>query len=529
MRFAQRAWANLRQRKLQTIGLVLIFTTLFTITLICLMVYHTIDKTVEITQKAVGNAVTIQPPVVIGADLMTTATKLNETDIPKIIDQNYIEEYNTVVQYQEFFEPGEVPVLQMEMQQTTLAEEDSISDDKLTVTAIQNSEYYEPFSSGGFYLKEGTHFTSKDDTLKGILISSTYADENHLKAGDILKLHTSSYYSKNVLEESTNKAWDFQIRGVFTSDNEERLEQVSRTIYMPYDTFIAYWQDAYNGQSRISVHEINKVIVYLKSSSCIDQYIEYLQGATRVEQIADVAEGISYHNMSEVNEGMFNTTDPAELTEAYTETLLGLFQFQQWFYVLLDRGWYTMVAGPLEGIRNIIECIGIVLEIATFIILLLACSFTLRKRKQEFGVLISIGEAKYKILLQILTESLVMVAIAAVIGAVVAPAVTKAYGNKLISTQAKYVDLQYEGERDEYEKKVFGNSLMYSKGYNDKTDDSSTLSSTANVNAISHLEFVIDGKSVLWYFILTFAVIILSMMVQVIYILRQSPAELLRK
>ncbi|MDO5292974.1 MAG: FtsX-like permease family protein [bacterium] len=513
MRIFMRAWANLVHKKIQTIGTILIFTALLGIGLACLMIYDATDASIAISEKAITNAVTIQPPMVIGAGGSVDTATINETDIPVMVNSDYVEEYNSIVQYMYFFSPKD---------STDVYE-------NLHVTAIQNSQYYEPFSSGSFYLKEGKHFVTKDQGKKEVLISSIYASENGLNVGDTLTVHESQLSRELYLERSNDQLLDLEVIGIFTSDDKEALKSAQNWIYMPYSTLLEYWKSVYGEESRLTVHQIVQVVVYLKNSSDIEPYLEYLKKNINVEEISNITEGINYHNVKEVTAGTYNTMDPKELSKLYADTILGEFFYKQWYYVLIDSDWYSMVAAPLEEIRDIMKYTGIIMGIATFFIMALICSFTLRKRNKEFGVLLSIGESKKRIALQILVEVIVLVIVAAGIAMVAAPGITKRYGNQMLSSMAERAELQNKSIKDEYEVKMYGQPLRYAETYQQESTEETVHNNTANVTTKSYLDFRLNVRIVALFFTLLFILVIITMLIQIAYILRLSPGSLIRR
>ncbi|MDO5519880.1 MAG: FtsX-like permease family protein [bacterium] len=513
MRIFKRAWANLVHKKIQTIGSILIFTALFGVSLVCLMIYDATDSSIAISEKAIANAITVQPPVVVGAGGMVETATINETDVPKIINSEYVEEYNSITQYMYFFR----------------LKDGTEEKDDLHVTAIQNSEYYEPFSSGSFYLKEGKHFATKDGGKKEILVSSTFADKKGLKVGDTITVHESQISTEVYLERSKDQFWDMKIAGIFTSDDENALKAAQNWIYIPYETFLDYWQGVYEEGSRLTVHEIKQVVVYLKDSSDIQPYLDYLNKNINVEEIANITEGINYHNVKEVSAGTYNTTDPKELSKLYADTILGEFMYKQWYYVLIDSDWYQMVAAPLEGIRDIMKYTGIIMGISTFFIMVLVCSFMLRKRNREFGVLLSIGESKTKIAMQVLVEIVVLVILAAGIATAAAPGITKKYGNQMLSSMAEQAELKNKSMKDDYEIKMYGQPLRYTETYQLDSTEETIHNNTANVTTKSYLDFQLNTRVVSIFFCVLFALVVITMLLQLVYILRLSPGNLIRR
>lgn len=114
-------------------------------------------------------------------------------------------------------------------------------------------------------------------------------------------------------------------------------------------------------------------------------------------------------------------------------------------YDLIDNnGNLTTMAGNFNDLENISETMLWIVAGGSFIILFLIFLFWIRNRKNEIGILLSLGISKPKILLQIVIEALMIGVIALGISFVAAPATSQAAATYLIGQQEEQAQLEQE-------------------------------------------------------------------------------------
>ena len=114
-------------------------------------------------------------------------------------------------------------------------------------------------------------------------------------------------------------------------------------------------------------------------------------------------------------------------------------------YDLIDNnGNLTTMAGNFNDLENISETMLWIVAGGSFIILFLIFLFWIRNRKNEIGILLSLGISKPKILLQIVIEALMIGVIALGISFTAAPATSHAAATYLIGQQEEQAQLEQE-------------------------------------------------------------------------------------
>ena len=239
--------------------------------------------------------------------------------------------------------------------------------------------------SGNVTILEG-RMTTKDDT-NVCVISEELAEKNQLKVGDHLQFH--SVKAEEPVQEAT-------IVGIY---------QVKESIkpYMSGDTF--------------------------RSENIIFTDLHFPE---KVEQDDPLYEK-AYFKVADVD-------DYEAVKEAIKKTDIDWRR-----YDLIDNnGNLDTMASNFNDLEKISNTLLIVVTAASFAILFLIFIFWIRSRTNEIGILMSLGIAKGKILLQILSEAFLIGIAAVALSFLFAPAVSNAAADYLAGQQEQQAELQKE-------------------------------------------------------------------------------------
>lgn len=114
-------------------------------------------------------------------------------------------------------------------------------------------------------------------------------------------------------------------------------------------------------------------------------------------------------------------------------------------YDLIDNnGNLNTMAGNFNDLENISEIMVLSVAGGSFIIMFLIFLFWIRNRKNEIGILLSLGISKPEILIQIVTEALMICVIALGISFAAAPVTSQAAAAYLIGQQEEQAQLERE-------------------------------------------------------------------------------------
>lgn len=239
--------------------------------------------------------------------------------------------------------------------------------------------------SGNLTIKEG-RMTTPEDT-NACVISEELAEKNQLKVGDTLKFHPVKE------EEPVQEA---EIVGIY---------QVKESIkpYMSGDTF--------------------------RSENIIFTDLHFPE---KVEQDNPLYEK-AYFKVADVD-------SYKAVKEAIKKTDIDWRR-----YDLIDNnGNLDTMASNFNDLEKISNTLLIVVTAASFAVLFLIFTFWIRNRTNEIGILMSLGVAKGKILLQILSEAFLIGIAAVALSFLFAPAVSNAAADYLAGQQEQQAELQKE-------------------------------------------------------------------------------------
>lgn len=239
--------------------------------------------------------------------------------------------------------------------------------------------------SGNVTIKEG-RITTKDDT-NVCVISEELAEKNQLTVGDRLQFH--SVKAEDPVQEA-------MIVGIYQV--KEQMQP-----YMSGDTY--------------------------RSENVIFTDLHFPE---KVEQDDPLYEK-AYFKVADV--------DAYDMVkEAIKETDIAW----QWYDLIDNNGNLDTMASNFNDLEKISNGLLLAVTGASFVILFLIFIFWIRSRTNEIGILLSIGIAKEKIFLQILTEAALIGILALALSFLTAPAVSNAAAGYLADQQAQQSELQEE-------------------------------------------------------------------------------------
>lgn len=255
---------------------------------------------------------------------------------------------------------------------------DTTNINKISILGTYNPLLLDQFSDNGAYFLTDESNPFMGDSTNVIIISESIAIANDLKIGDSITLENGS----------TSAQLSFEIVGLFNS--EEMLEVqgkniIENQVFIPLENALLL-----TGQTSDSNYTITSAKYYLDDPLNIDSFIE-------------------------------------ESTNSYVELSNGGLTFN-------DVN-YDALTAPLQSVSTFTNIILIVVIAASIIILTLLIVNSLKERKYEIGVLLSLGEAKPRISLQYLFEILLIATLAFSLATTTSYSVSNYFGNVLVQNE----------------------------------------------------------------------------------------------
>ncbi|EAF0503404.1 ABC transporter permease, partial [Listeria monocytogenes] len=137
-----------------------------------------------------------------------------------------------------------------------------------------------------------------------------------------------------------------------------------------------------------------------------------------------------------IEKAEFNLKDPKEINSFISEAKKltdvdngDMFQFDA------QNSAYKKMIGPIERVASFSNIIVMITLLAGGLILALIVLLSIRERKFEMGVLLSLGESKTKLMSQFLVEVLIIAALAFSFSCALANPIGQAISNQMLSTE----------------------------------------------------------------------------------------------
>ena len=396
------------------------------------------------------------------------------------------------------------------------------------ITAVSDSEYYDCFSNEGFALVEGRHFKSEEEDKPYVLISRAVAEKSGVGVGDTITLS----FDIRIREEATfyrNDPWEVTILGLFDPPERDYLgdigyqEAAQNMIFVPYQATFDYLSYLYKGESLLWIPKTNRATVYIDKPENVQEFVDFVYSSFNIiEKDAKTGRpvGTSIEKLQE--EQTFADADPDRQDKAFVALSEGPWHYESWYTLTIDRGWYEMVAMPLENLNDLSLFMGVGLLGGAFSALLLVCVLNVRGRKREVGVLLSMGETKGKIFLQMFIEQAVPLILAAAIGFGAGAPLADRMGNDMLKSRSDRINAAYEQDKQEYLEAQLGGGAM-------TLETSMTTRSAANVASPIKMSFTLDGALAWGYFAMAFIMLFLTVLIQMVFLLRLSPAKIMTR
>jgi putative ABC transport system permease protein len=376
-----------------------------------------------------------------------------------------------------------------------------------TLYGMVESAYDVAFTVNGYRLIEGRAITANDSEKKICLISEELAELNHLELGDIIEVEQ---YRRPI-------DYSLTIVGIFSTPDGEYLtgrgDSPAEMIFMPVTTMRVYLDE--NGYGDKIKDSLN-VCVYLKDPSYLDDFIKEVQNKMNIRTVFDSHFG----NKIVQNPEEFTDLSPSELSKYYSEN--------NWYDLQLDREWYEMIASPIENVNRITGLLlgGIIAGVT--VILVLVSVLSLKGRKREFGILLSMGEGKMKVIGQILVEEFIPIIIAASIGLFVGISIGAPFMKGLSDDVFNQKAEELSGENEQV---IYG-YMQEIQNYGDvgwnHSGSSDLIFKTSNL--ITILTNVDPEKNLVTsssYIEITCGLVFIALLIQMISVMRLKPAHIL--
>ncbi|MDR1014266.1 MAG: FtsX-like permease family protein [Coriobacteriales bacterium] len=185
----------------------------------------------------------------------------------------------------------------------------------------------------------------------------------------------------------------------------------------------------------------------------------------------------------------------------------------EFYQVLSATTQFEEVAGPMKGIQRAMGTALVVVAAAALTVVSLVVALSLRDRRREFGIYLSLGVHRPVVVAQVLAEVLAVALVALVLALFVGSLASGALSQHM-------VEGQMAGQQDI--------SSMHSISGNSLTSTMGLLMGTLSVeDAMASYQVSVDLPYVFTFFGVSVGVVALSCVVPLLYVLRLKPRRIL--
>lgn len=270
--------------------------------------------------------------------------------------------------------------------------------DGLPAIFVEDSRRSFAFLLCGLELVEGQHF-SGEDPGRVCLVSQEFAQLNNLSVGDTLAAVNPS----ESLVSADPYRVEVTISGIFSCPDSQRPKGIGargeEMVLFP----LSLYSQMGGGDPDSSM---KYVTVYLREGESLQDFVSRIQETLAIQSVLDS----HYTQGTEI-------PPPEELAGLnYDQLVASLLEADPSYILQLDREWYDMVSGPVDQQVRLAAAMTGLLLASVVLILSLATVLSMKSRRREIGILLSMGETRGGVLGQLLLELLAPVAAALVLG-----------------------------------------------------------------------------------------------------------------
>lgn len=246
-----------------------------------------------------------------------------------------------------------------------------------TITGVNSTDYVADFTSGASEIKKGVGITS-DTADNSAVISSDLADENDLSVGDTFTVSTTV--------DDAETSYTLTVVGIYDKSSTATTAQMMSKASNPQNNIYTNLTTANTMKGETDT--LDSAIYTLSNPKNIDAFVKEIK--------------------SDIDTDSYSVTSSDEI--------------------------YEQMLSPLNNISSIAQNIVILVAVAGTVILTLIIILSIRERRYEIGVLMSLGENRLKIIGPFFTELLMVTVVSLAIASFAGNFVGNALGNQLLSS-----------------------------------------------------------------------------------------------
>ncbi|MEL3971134.1 ABC transporter permease [Rossellomorea oryzaecorticis] len=379
MNFIKRAWLSVKARKGKSLLQIFVFSVICVLVLAGLSIQTAAQKSGELARQKLGADVTLQVDMEKLRENMQSQQQSSGERVrfrPEPIPVNSAEELTSYPQIKGYnfyssttalaatFEPIESTE---DAEETTTESTNEapgqgrmggMAQGDLSIQGVTYTDSSTEFMDGTSALVDGEHITEEDTGKNVALIEQTLAEENDLTTGHTITVTSPQDDSITV---------ELEVKGIYSTSSSGSDQGMNSTALIPYNKIYV----PYTASAALKGHDFE---------GTIDSAVYYIEDPSEMESFVNQAQ-----QESSIDFDTFKLDANDQL--------------------------YQQMVGPIENVASFSNNIVYLVSIAGAIILALMIMMSIRERKYEMGVLLAIGELRYKLVGQFIVEVLLVAVI----------------------------------------------------------------------------------------------------------------------
>ena len=485
MDFLFRAYLSVKERIGKSAILFFVMTTICVFVLSGLSIQSATEKSEVLARQKLGATVTLSPNMEKQKEQMRSEggqerfkmerTPITMEDVNKVLSLNHITGYN-VTSSTEGVADGFNPITSSESTTSQSSNNEfgmkMPSDSNrvmgdVSIDGVLSLDGVSAFTSGESTLTSGTAIISEDKDKNVAVIEKTLAEQNSLKVGDEIKVKSTT---------NTDEEVKLKVIGIYESTSEINEGAMRNEAMNPY----------------------NKI------------YTPYT--------VANTLKGSSYKD--KVDSAVFYLDDPVNV-DTFLEDGKNLnIDFDEYTLDANSREYEQMIK-PIENVASFAKMTVIIVGVCGALILGLIIMLSIKERRSEIGILLSLGEKKYKVISQFIVEVLIILVISLGTAAVLGNSISNVMANKLISKEVTAVE--------ESKNSVSGDMGMPGGEMGRGGFKGPNNLSTSKVEVIDDLDVSVTGMDYLEMSGIAILICLIGILLPSISIMKLQPKEILSR
>ncbi|MDZ5472889.1 ABC transporter permease [Bacillus sp. 31A1R] len=482
MNFIKRAFLSVKERLGKSFLQIFIFSAIFVLVLAGLTIQSAAKKAGDLARLKLGADVTLQVDMEKLREKMQSQqisgerARFQSTPIPlnaaeELVSFKQIKGYNfysTTTALASNFKP-----IENEESQESITQSEGqgrgmgggMAQGDISLQGVSFTDSTAEFMNHTSSMIEGEPITSEDKGSHVAIIEQTLAEENELKVGDSITV-------TNPRDDSITL--DLMIKGIYQTTATGSDQAMNFTAMIPY----------------------NKI------------YVPYTASV--------LVKGSEYEGT--IDSAVYYIEDPANMesfiTQAKKETNIDF----ETFKLHASDQLYQQMVGPIENVANFSNNIVYLVSIAGAIILALIVMMTIRERKYEMGVLLALGERRWKLVGQFIVEILLVASLSLGIATISGKAVANQVSKQLLNQEIQ------SAEQTNTPESFRGRGMGFSGGMPGMFGGQ-----PQQVEAIDQLDISVTTRDLGLLTIIGTLIAIISALLPLLTVLRLQPKSILSK